>query len=110
MPWYQGGRASEAWGITTRVAPYALIWNPPARTSTELAEVSTGAAAESAAESAADTETADDHGADTSITVDAGFSIGRWLGRFYVFASIRRRRKASVAMLVQPDLPTDCRD
>jgi hypothetical protein len=101
-PWDNGGvsspghsyrRASQEWGITTRVAPYSWIWSPPAPTppSTEVAEVLV--APEIEPEPVA---IAPQPERVTDIELRAGLSVQRrrwlwWLGQTWMRLIIRRR-------------------
>ena len=75
MPWYQGGRASEQWGVRVLAPGRAMIWAPPVTTPVEVAP---------------STETASTD--TTDIDVDGVVSIGRrWLVRVLARITITRR-------------------
>jgi hypothetical protein len=84
-PWHQGGRASQEWGTTTRVAPYSLMAPAPpapAPTSTEVAEAEPVAVGEPIAEVVPDT---------TDIAAEGGLSLLGWVVRWWLRMTIQRR-------------------
>jgi hypothetical protein len=81
-PSYQGGRASQQWGVTTRIAPYSLMAPaPPAPTSTEVAQAESVAVGELAAEVVPDT---------THIAAEGGLSLLGWVVRWWLRMTIQR--------------------
>lgn len=79
---HMGGRASQAWGVTSRVAP-AMIWSPPtvAHAAVEVVELPV--------EVGTIVPTVEQDHTETYVDIDGGLTFRTWILRFWV--SIRRR-------------------